>query len=489
MSLALFVMMGAMFIYYAAAVLFNTKGEPREAIVALSMLQSGDWILPVSFGTDIPYKPPFMAWCIAAISWLTGGEVTEFTSRLPSLISAMIMIIATCRFFTHRANDALVGFLTAFITITSMEVFRAATACRVDMMLTMFIVTSIYSLFGWYENGSQRLPWPAILLMSGGALTKGPVGIILPCLCIWLHGMIYGSRKWTLTWKLFVSAVLACLIPAIWYWLAVVQGGEEFVNLMLEENFGRFTGSMSYGSHENPFYYNFITIIAGMAPYTLLAILALCFLGAHGKRQTVRNSHSARNLIRFSALVALTILIFYCIPKSKRSVYLLPMYPFMAYMVTRLILWLFDSGRNIALRVFNIVLSIVAMVAAIAYFILVSGVADNLKFIQILGFNQSIPQIVIFSILAIATLLVAIMSIKASPRFENQVRAMVAVIGCTYIFVNSAIIPPILSAKTDKYIATYINEQLPPTQRYTITLACLCYGSIPPDFTQPTACV
>ena len=38
---------------------FNRKGEPREAIVAVSMLQSGDYILPVNYGGDIPYKPPF----------------------------------------------------------------------------------------------------------------------------------------------------------------------------------------------------------------------------------------------------------------------------------------------------------------------------------------------------------------------------------------------------------------------------------------------
>ena len=30
---------------------FNTKGEPREAVVALSMLKSGDWILPVNSDT------------------------------------------------------------------------------------------------------------------------------------------------------------------------------------------------------------------------------------------------------------------------------------------------------------------------------------------------------------------------------------------------------------------------------------------------------
>ena len=36
--------------------LFNTKGEPREAIVALSMLQSGDWICPINNSGDIAYN-------------------------------------------------------------------------------------------------------------------------------------------------------------------------------------------------------------------------------------------------------------------------------------------------------------------------------------------------------------------------------------------------------------------------------------------------
>ena len=37
---------------------FHTKGEPREAIVAVSMLQNDNWILPVNNGSDIAYKPP-----------------------------------------------------------------------------------------------------------------------------------------------------------------------------------------------------------------------------------------------------------------------------------------------------------------------------------------------------------------------------------------------------------------------------------------------
>ena len=36
--------------------IFYSKGEPREAIVAFSMLESVNWILPVNYGTDIAYN-------------------------------------------------------------------------------------------------------------------------------------------------------------------------------------------------------------------------------------------------------------------------------------------------------------------------------------------------------------------------------------------------------------------------------------------------
>ena len=57
--------------------IFYSKGEPREAIVAYTMLESGNWILPLNYGTDMAYKPPFLYWCIAFFSAILGG-VTEF---------------------------------------------------------------------------------------------------------------------------------------------------------------------------------------------------------------------------------------------------------------------------------------------------------------------------------------------------------------------------------------------------------------------------
>ena len=58
----------ATIIRYLGLTNFHTKGEPREAIVAVSMLQNDNWILPINNGGDIAYKPPFFHWCIAALS-------------------------------------------------------------------------------------------------------------------------------------------------------------------------------------------------------------------------------------------------------------------------------------------------------------------------------------------------------------------------------------------------------------------------------------
>lgn len=44
----LFVLLVILFIPWLGETLFNSKGEPREAIVAMTMIDQGNWILPVN---------------------------------------------------------------------------------------------------------------------------------------------------------------------------------------------------------------------------------------------------------------------------------------------------------------------------------------------------------------------------------------------------------------------------------------------------------
>ena len=353
------------FLPFLGETLFNTKGEPREAIVAYSMIEQNNWILPESNDGDIPYKPPFFAWLIAIVSTIT-GSVSEYTSRLPSALAVIVMTITGCRFFANRSTPTKALF-ASLITITAFEIERAAMACRVDMVLTAFIVTAMFSLFRYFERDCKGFPLIPILLMSCAVLTKGPVGMLLPCLVLGVFRLIVGDKFSPLFLRLSAIALASLTLPAIWYVAAYHQGGNEFLSLAIEENFGRFTGSMSYDSHVKPIYYNFITVLSGYAPYTLLTVFA-CF--AIRLRQKDIAFRSLWNRIRtmehhrlFSLVSIVVIFSFYCIPESKRSVYLMPIYPFIGYFLAELAICLAHKAPRI-INLYGTAIAILSLLVA-----------------------------------------------------------------------------------------------------------------------------
>lgn len=370
-SLLLLLILILTFVPFLGEALFHTKGEPREAVVAMSMLQSGDWILPVSNGGDIPYKPPMLAWVIACLSWLNGGVVTEFLSRFPSALAAVVMImwgfVVAKRHIGTRA-----AFMMALVTATSFEVHRAATNCRVDMLLTMFMVCGTYCLYTRYNSRNTLFSWAAILLFSGAVLTKGPVGVLLPLLVMWVYAMLRGGKFLRVTLESAAVFVLSLLLPALWYYAAYQRGGDRFFDLMMEENFGRMMGTMSYESHVNPWYYNIMTVLAGMLPYTLLALFAAIplWLGrVRGIGFRTRLSEIRENPWKlFMALSSIIIFVFYCIPASKRSVYLLPIYPMLAWYVTEIAAKAMEKAPR-AMRVYAGVIGFIGLLLPVIFFI------------------------------------------------------------------------------------------------------------------------
>ena len=318
---------------------FNSKGEPREAIVAMSILQSGDWILPMNYGGDIPYKPPFLYWMIAIFAKIfNGGVVNEYVSRLPSALACMAMIWAGFRWSTRLRGERF-GIIMALVTICSAEVFRAAIACRLDMVVTATMVSSMYLLFELREKDCRHrgLKYIAvILLMTAGTLTKGPIGSLIPCMVMGVYSLVRGDGFWRTLGILSALCLCSFILPALWFNAAMSRGGENFTALMMEENLGRMAGTMSYSSHVKPFWYNFVTLLSGMAPWTLLGLLSLSVAKRFRR-------HALRPGGLLSVLAIVLIVGFYCIPASKRSVYLLPVYPFLAYGVSSLILFLHNS--------------------------------------------------------------------------------------------------------------------------------------------------
>ena len=453
---------------------FNTKGEPREAVVAYTMLEHGNWILPINNGGDIPYKPPFFHWCIAFFS-LFIGHVNEFTSRLPSAISLVLMTIGGFTFFAKR-KDTQTALIAAILTLTSFEVHRAGVNCRVDMINTAFMVGAMYLLYRWWEKGKKQLPWLAILCMSGATLTKGPVGIILPCFVMGVFMLTQRENFWGIVWRMALTAVLSLIIPFCWYYAAYQQGGDAFLHLVKEENIDRFLGKMSYGSHENPAWYNLLTLITGWLPYTLLLLFSLFILPwkQFAKSKLVANMKQATPLQVFTWLAFLLVLFFYCIPKSKRSVYLLPCYPFMAYLIAEYIVWMMKEKVG-ALKVYAWVIAVLTIILDVAYLAVRWGAvpdsifhgkhaADNVAMLHALA-DYPIASY-IFVVMSLYLAYRIIVSLKKKDVREICGSTLATIIGL-FLLLDTSLQPAVLNTKADKPLAPMIEQRFDMNKLYS----------------------
>ncbi len=458
---------------------FYSKGEPREAVVAYTMVEHGNWILPINNGGDIPYKPPFFHWCIALFSLLQ-GHVSEFTSRLPSALALVAMSVGGFVFFAKRKN-ANMALLATLLSLTAFEVHRAGINCRVDMVNTAFMVGALFLMFRWWERGKHTMPWLAILCMSGATLTKGPVGMLLPCAVMGVFMLTQRESLWSTVWRLGLTALLSLVLPLCWYYAAYLQGGDEFLRLVKEENIDRLLGKMAYESHENPFWYNFLTLITGWLPYTLLFVFSLFVLpwkrfSKSGFMQSVRR---AKPMQVFVWLAFGLILFFYCIPKSKRSVYLLPCYPFMAWLMAQYVVWLV-ANRLSAVKAYAWLMGVLGVVLSVAFVVLKTGVvpdtlfhgkhaADNIAMLHALESISVSPSHLLFALLPAAVGVPTIMTLlKKDDTLRNRVVWLsLSVVVALFLALDSTFQPAVLNTKADKPLAPQIEQRFDMTKMYS----------------------
>ena len=355
---------------WIAAGEFYTKGEPREATVAVDILNTGNWILPSGYADEFAYKPPFMHWFIAAFS-LPQGHVSETTARLPSALG-LIGITMAFFVFLYKRKQKTFAALAAILLLTSFEMHRSGIEARVDMFLTLFMVLASLSFFKWEEKGLRGYPILIPLFLGCAALVKGPVGVLLPCLVFGVYLLLLRRYSlWQIILKNVIVAIPALAIVLVWYVLAYKQGGEHFFNLVYAENFGRFLGQdsktlgISYDlGHKGPFWYYIPAIFLGFMPWSILLILAAFTVSYKKFFSKISVRKVPAFLLKLSQLEKTTlysvvsvaiILSFYAIPSSKRSVYIMPAYPFAAYLLAMLFEWAGEIKTKLISSMYQVV--------------------------------------------------------------------------------------------------------------------------------------
>lgn len=305
-----------------------TKGEPREAVTVFDIIHGGGVILPMRAGVEIPSKPLLMHWLAAIVALLAGG-VNEWTVRLPSALCAIGGMLA-CYLYVRRLFDQRAALVAALMLGTTFQYVQAGTGARVDMTLTFFVELAFFEFILIAEQLTDRVT-PLYLAIALAVLTKGPVGAALPLMVAAIWITLY--RRWELIprFKLGHGALIVGILGGGWYFAAIVSGGSAFIHKqLLDENLYRLIPhGAAYVGHNHPFYYEEAGLLGGFMPWTPIALLASAqFFRGDRCRRFRRDRRLGYLLVWF-----LAVLLFYNLPRSKRGVYLLALYPALSALV------------------------------------------------------------------------------------------------------------------------------------------------------------
>ncbi len=302
--------------------------EPRYAEIAREMVADGHWIVPHFNGEVYFNKPPLFFWFVGLFS-LIGGEVTEFTARLPAALMGLGTVLVVF-FLGKRLINQRVGFFAALMLATSPQFHKYARLVRLDLPFTFFITLAIASfLCGWTAVKQKKWYFFASWFFMGLAtLTKGPLGIFLPLCVIFFYLLFNKELRFFKQIQPLAGAIIFFFVVFAWFIPAHLSGGSEYTEGNTVRN--GFLYLINPWDHSQTVYHYFPELLVGAAPWSLFlpSALILCF--------SERNAERKKRLL-FPAFWFLVIFIIFNLGLSKRAGYLLPLYPAVAILVA--ILW------------------------------------------------------------------------------------------------------------------------------------------------------
>jgi len=300
--------------------------EGRWAVIARSMLRSGDLLSPVLGIHDYWDKPLLSYWQILPLSYIN-GDVSEFTARFPSVVWAVVMLL-----LTHDLAKRWFGEQTALISVgilatTYFFVFWGRNA-QVEMTDAAMILLCLWYFLKYKFDNRHIWVYGLGIMMALGANMKGLALYAVLIFCILLLSVMKREWSWIPPLRILVTAGLLSLavflaLPAT---ASIRYATWEPLHMVWRENVLRFFGLYD---HKDPFYTYFVKIFYLAAPWSLVLPVAIirCFQMAR-----CRVSQIPEALILFGA-----IFLFFTLSGSRRPYYLLPILPFVAILVANVL--------------------------------------------------------------------------------------------------------------------------------------------------------
>lgn len=299
--------------------------EPRFALVAKQMIESGDWLFPhrgIELYSD---KPPLLMWLQAAA--YTVFREWRIAFLLPSLLASLGTLWCVYdlgrRLWTRR-----VGVYAAWALLLALQFTYQSKKAQIDPLVTFWITLANYGLLRHLLLGPNWKMWWLGWFAAGlGTISKG-VGVlalvmIVPALfAVWrdwprvrLHAR--DIRFW-LAPLAFAAAAAIWLVPMLSAALSHPDPAYRAYldDILFNQTANRYARSWDHA--QPPWYFLGVMLTMWLPP-----MLALPWALPAWKRRLQRRD--ARYLLPLAWWVLL--LVFFSIPGGKRDVYIMPALP------------------------------------------------------------------------------------------------------------------------------------------------------------------
>lgn len=312
--------------------------EPRFALNALEMIETGNWLIPHRAGELYPDKPPVFMWATALAILATGSVRLGFL--LPSLLAALGTLGLVVD-LTYRLHGRRVAMLAGLALLATVQFAMQARSAQIDMLVTFWITLGAYGIMRHALLGPDRGWWLlGCAAMGLGVITKGVGFLPLLMVPVWIalasrahaHPLAVGEFVAGLGVLLVVIAVW--VLPMVIYTTASGDPAllEYRDNILLHQTAERYSDSWG---HIQPWYY----FVVEVAPWAWLPLcLALPWALPNWWRRLRRGD--ARTILPLSGVVL--ILLFFSLSPGKRGVYLLPTVPLLVLALAPLLPGLLD---------------------------------------------------------------------------------------------------------------------------------------------------
>ena len=263
--------------------------ETRFAVVARTMSETGEYVIPHLGSERYQDKPPMLFWLMNLSAWLVGG-FTGVAVRLPTVVAAAAAVVGLY-LLGRLFFDLLSSLLAAVMMATSVLFLMTSQFAITDPVLIGLQTWALYCfLRGEYAPG-RGWGWYAgfWVLTALATLTKGPVGLVVPgaVLGVWVllrrglydlpradlrRGVLKGILGYVVVLlilsSLYVAIVLAWLAPA------TLRAGWLYTKyLLMNQTLWRISGPR-YSRHQ-PWHYYLWTFFLNFWPWAVFVPEAL----------------------------------------------------------------------------------------------------------------------------------------------------------------------------------------------------------------------